>query len=107
MEALRDRLLRAVPLMREHQWFAADALESAADLIDALLKRHPFAWREEDVEPQRWAVFCENCKREWSVDYKPVGAQLCVECRNMVLSAAPKAAPAPPPDTGGIIDRGI
>ena len=32
--------------------------------------------------PQRWAVFCAGCRKEWSVTYEHSGRSLCSECKS-------------------------
>ena len=38
-----------------------------------------------DYEPaaQRWAVFCSECKKEWSVSYPHPGKSVCSDCEGM------------------------
>ena len=31
-------------------------------------------------QPQRWAVFCQGCRKEWSVSYPHPGKDICVDC---------------------------
>ena len=31
-------------------------------------------------EPQRWAVFCQGCQKEWSVSYPHPGKSICSDC---------------------------
>ncbi len=31
-------------------------------------------------KPQRWAVFCQGCRKEWSVSYPHPGKDICVDC---------------------------
>jgi hypothetical protein len=33
-----------------------------------------------DYEPQRWAVFCQGCRKEWSVSYPHPGKSICADC---------------------------
>jgi hypothetical protein len=44
-------------------------------------------WRNRDWElvatppkKQRWAVFCGDCRKEWSVPYEHPGKEICTEC---------------------------
>ena len=30
--------------------------------------------------PKRWAVFCSQCQKEWSVSYPHPGKSICAEC---------------------------
>ena len=34
----------------------------------------------EPAQPQRWAVFCQGCRKEWSVSYPHPGKDICVDC---------------------------
>jgi len=33
-------------------------------------------------EPQRWAVFCGGCKKQWSVPYQHPGKSICADCES-------------------------
>ena len=33
-----------------------------------------------DEQPRRWAVFCGNCRKEWTVPYQHSGKSLCDGC---------------------------
>lgn len=35
---------------------------------------------QQQEEPKRWAVFCSQCRKEWSVSYPHPGKSICAEC---------------------------
>ena len=35
---------------------------------------------DEPAQQQRWAVFCSQCRKEWSVSYPHPGKSICAEC---------------------------
>jgi len=37
-------------------------------------------YQEPAQKPQRWAVFCQGCRKEWSVSYPHPGKDICVDC---------------------------
>ena len=37
-------------------------------------------YQEPAQQPQRWAVFCQGCRKEWSVSYPHPGKDICVDC---------------------------
>jgi hypothetical protein len=45
-----------------------------------------------EQEPQRWAVFCAGCRKEWSVPYQHPGKSVCAECESK-LKAQPEQEP--------------
>ena len=49
-----------------------------------------------DYEPaaQRWAVFCSECKKEWSVSYPHPGKSICSDCEGMSRNLEKPAAQA-------------
>ncbi len=42
-----------------------------------------------DYEPQRWAVFCGNCRKEWSVSYPHPGKSICADCNDKPAQQEP------------------
>ena len=38
------------------------------------------ALAEQPAQQQRWAVFCSQCRKEWSVSYPHPGKSICAEC---------------------------
>ena len=51
-------------------------------------------YQEPAQQPQRWAVFCQGCRKEWSVSYPHPGKDICVDCDDKL--APPWSAGVPP-----------
>jgi hypothetical protein len=51
-------------------------------------------------KPQRWAVFCQGCRKEWSVSYPHPGKSICVDCDDKLAQQEPVAWEQFYPDMG-------
>jgi hypothetical protein len=47
-------------------------------------------------EVRLWAVFCGECRKEWSVPYQHPGKSICAECEAKCKDTPPAAQPAVP-----------
>jgi hypothetical protein len=41
-----------------------------------------------ETQPQRWAVFCGGCRKEWTLPYAHPGKSICAECEAKATVAA-------------------
>jgi hypothetical protein len=48
-------------------------------------------YQEPAQKPQRWAVFCQGCRKEWSVSYPHPGKDICVDCDDKPAQQEPVA----------------
>ena len=47
-------------------------------------------------KPQRWAEFCQGCRKEWSVSYPHPGKDICVDCDDKPAQVGLDYEPAQP-----------
>ena len=69
-------LKRALPMVAaayEHGYVDA---ESVGRDIEAAINE------AEQAQPQRWAVYCGICRKQWSVPYYHPGKSVCDDCKD-------------------------
>ena len=64
--------------MEHAEWYLSTHPQPAQQALDKMAENA----RELglDYEPRRWAVFCQGCRKEWSVSYPHPGKSICADC---------------------------
>ena len=79
MSKEREALKQALELLAVATYQSPDLQQKRTDVINAglsVLAEQP----AQKQEPKRWAVFCSECRKEWSVSYPHPGKSICAEC---------------------------
>lgn len=85
LKVLADDHEKAITALREA--LASEALGKMAENARELGLDY-----EPAQKPQRWAVFCQGCRKEWSVSYPHPGKDICVDCDDKPAQQEPVCA---------------